>query len=51
MQGYVLDVVEDLYYANDIYVIPFSQRGWATRQDHQRKTMSTLKLLMYRLYV
>lgn len=47
MQGYVLDVVEELYYANDIYVTPSSQRGWATRQAHQRKAMSTLKLLVY----
>lgn len=47
MQGYVLDVVEELYYANDIYVTPSSQRGWSTRQAHQRKAMSTLKLLVY----
>ncbi len=47
MQGYVLDVVEELYYANDIYVTPSSRSGWATRQEHQRKAMSTLKLLVY----
>ena len=47
MQGYVLDVVEELYYANDIFVTPESRAGWAQRQAHQRKAMSTLKLLVY----
>ncbi len=47
MQGYVLDIVEELYYANDIYVTPSSRAGWANRQTHQRKAMSTLKLLAY----
>lgn len=47
MQGYVLDIVEELYYANDIYVTPASRAGWASRQAHQRKAMSTLKLLVY----
>ena len=47
MQGYVLDVVENLYYANDIYVTPGIRSGWAQRQAHQRKAMSTLKLLTY----
>ena len=47
MQGYVLDVVENLYYANDIYVTPGIRSGWAQRQAHQRKAMSTLKLLIY----
>lgn len=47
MQGYVLDVVEELYYANDIFVSPASRAGWANRQAHQRKAMSTLKLLVY----
>lgn len=28
MQGYVLDIVEELYYANDIYVTPASRAGW-----------------------
>ena len=45
MQGYVLDIVEELYYANDIYVTPASRAGWAKRQAHQRKAMATLKLL------
>ena len=27
MQGYVLDIVEELYYANDIYVTPASRSG------------------------
>ncbi len=47
MQGYVLDIVEELYYANDIYVTPASRTGWAQRQAHQRKAMSTLKLLSW----
>ncbi len=45
MQGYVLDIVEELYYANDIYVQPTSRTGWSARQAHQRKAQSTLKLL------
>ena len=32
MQSYVLDIVEELYYANDIYVTPASRAGWAQRQ-------------------
>ena len=47
MQGYVLDIVEELYYANDIYVTPASRSGWAQRQAHQRKAMATLKLLSW----
>ena len=47
MQGYVLDVVEELYYANDIFVTPEHRAGWAQRQAHQRKAMSLLKLLVY----
>ncbi len=47
MQGYVLDIVEELYYANDIYVTPGSRAGWAQRQAHQRKAMATLKLLSW----
>ena len=47
MQGYVLDIVEELYFANDIYVTPASRAGWAQRQAHQRKAMATLKLLSW----
>lgn len=47
MQGYVLDIVEELYYANDIYITPASRAGWAQRQAHQRKAMATLKLLSW----
>ena len=47
MQGYVLDIVEELYYANDIYVTPASRSGWVQRQAHQRKAMATLKLLSW----
>ena len=45
MQGYVLDIVEELYYASDIYVTPANRSGRAQRQAHQRKAMATLKLL------
>ena len=47
MQGYVLDIVEELYYANDIYVTPSSRARWAQLQAHQRKAMSMLKLLSW----
>ena len=47
MQEYVLNVVEEMYYANDIYVNPASRAGWAQRQAHQRKAMATLKLLSW----
>lgn len=47
MQEYVLNIVEELYYANDIFVSPNSSVGWVQRQAHQRKAMSTLKLLVY----
>lgn len=47
MQTYVLDIVEELYYANDIYVQPGNRSGWSARQTHQRKALSTLKLLGY----
>ena len=47
MQSYVLDIVEELYYANDIYVTPASRTGWAQRQAHQRKAMAALKLLSW----
>lgn len=40
MQEYVLNIVEELYYANDIFVSPSSSSGWAQRQAHQRKTES-----------
>ena len=47
MQGYVLDIVEELYYVNDIYVTPASRASCAQRQAHQRKAMATLKLLSW----
>lgn len=47
LQGYVLDIVEELYYANDIFLRPGSKAGWAQRQARQRKAMSELKLLAY----
>ena len=47
MQEYVLDIVQELYFANDIYVTPTSPNGWPERKAHQRKAMSTLKLLVY----
>ncbi len=45
MQGYMPDLVEELYYANDIYVTPNSRSGRAQRQAHRREAMATLKLL------
>jgi hypothetical protein len=47
MQTYVMDIVEELYYANDIYVTPTNMSSWPTRLAHQRKAMATLKLLSY----
>ena len=47
LQNYVCDIVEELYYANDIYVTPTSPAGWTERLSHQRKAMSRLKLLTY----
>ena len=47
MQDYVQDIVEELYYANDIYVTPASRSDWTQRQAHQRKAMATLKLLSW----
>ena len=47
LQGYVLDIVEELYYANDIYISPAGKTGWTNRLAHQRKALSTLKLLVY----
>ena len=47
MQTYVLDIVEELYYANDIYLQPDNRDSWSARQAHQRKALSTLKLLGY----
>ena len=47
MQGYALDIVEELYYANDIFISAESRAGWAQRQAHQRRAMSVLKLLSY----
>ena len=47
MQGYVLDIVEELYYAKNINVTPSSRAGWAQLQAHQRKAMSMPKLLSW----
>lgn len=47
MQGYVLDIVEELYFANDVFIKPGANTAWKTRVDHQRKAMSTLKLLTW----
>ena len=41
MQEYVLDIMEEMYFANDIYVNPASPVGWAQCQADQRKAMST----------
>ena len=47
MQGYALDIVEELYCANNSFVQIGVPNGWPQRQSYQRKAMSTLKLLVY----
>ena len=47
IQNYAADIVQELYYANDVYLTPDNPAGWAARLTHQRKAMSTLKLLVY----
>lgn len=47
LQEYVLNIVEELYFANSIYVTPASNAGWAQRIEYQRKALATLKLLSY----
>ena len=48
MQGYVLDVVENLYKANEVYVNgPSDNANQALRLRYQREAMSNLKLLNY----
>lgn len=47
MQGYVMDIVEELYFANEVFIRPGANGAWKTRVEHQRKAMSRLKLLTY----
>ena len=47
LQGYSLDVVENLYEANDIYAAPSDAAAFARREAYQRKAMSRLKLLSW----
>ena len=48
MQGYVLDVVESLYRANEVYVTgPADTANRALRARYQREAMTELKLLSY----
>ena len=44
LQTYAMDVVEELYCANDIFMTPAEA---AERLRHQRRAMSRLKLLVY----
>ena len=47
MQNYALDVIEDLYIANEIFV-PLGRRDQAEkRQAHQQKAQTGLRLLGY----
>lgn len=45
LQTYALDVVEEMYLANDIYAT--SPQDWQKREAHQRSAMCRLKLLSY----
>ena len=48
MQGYVLDVVENLYKANEVFITsPTDTANQALRLRYQREAMSNLKLLNY----
>ena len=47
LQNYALDIIEHLIMANEIFVSAGDSRSAADRLSHQRKAMSTLKLLGY----
>ena len=47
LQNYALDIIEHLIMANEIFVSAGDGRSAAQRLAHQRKAMSTLKLLGY----
>lgn len=47
LQNYALDVIENLFMANETFVAAGDPRAAAMRLSYQRKAMSTLKLLSY----
>lgn len=47
IQNLSLDVIEDLYRANDIYVTRQDTAAKEKRLEHQRKALTSLKLLSY----
>ena len=47
MQNYALDVIEDLYYANEVFVRAEDKEQAERRLAHQRKVQTSLKLLAY----
>ena len=47
LQNYALDVIENLIMANETFVSAGDTRSALERASHQRKAMSTLKLLSY----
>ena len=47
IQNLSLDVIEDLYRANDIYVTRQDAAAKDKRLEHQRKALTSLKLLSY----
>ena len=47
MQNYTMDIIEELYFANEIFVKPENKTALIQRREHQRRAMSRLKLLVY----
>lgn len=47
LQNYALDVIENLFMANETFVSSGDVHSAAVRMSYQRKAMSTLKLLSY----
>ena len=47
MQNYALDVIENLYIANEIFVQPKRMDQAEKRQDYQQKAQTGLRLLGY----
>lgn len=47
LQGYALNVIENLYRANEVFVRPGDTGKAAQRLEHQRQALTELKLLGY----
>lgn len=47
MQNYALDVIENLYYANEVFVQAGNREQAEKRLGHQQKAQTRLKLLGY----